>query len=81
MIRFRREKPGRNIRQQISALKEQFRSVELKPCKCDAELKQKDNDLLSLRNEIYSLEKQIDQFAFPLLHGASNAILRTVSAG
>jgi hypothetical protein len=66
MTDLKRERETKNIRQEINVLKEQFRNTELKPCYCDADLKRKDKDLSMLRKEIYSLEKEIDQFAFPL---------------
>jgi len=66
MADLNREKDEKNIRREINVLKEQFRNIELKPCYCDADLKRKDKDLSLLRKEIYSLEKEIDQFAFPI---------------
>jgi len=67
MIGLWRESEGKNIKREINMLKEQFRSTELKPCYGDADLERKDKDLLALREEIYSLEKEIDRFAFPII--------------
>ncbi|MFC1495158.1 hypothetical protein ACFL6W_07755 [Thermodesulfobacteriota bacterium] len=66
MTGLKRERKGKNIRREINMLKEQFRSIELKPCYGDADIKRKEEDLSSLRKEIYILEKEIDQFAFPI---------------
>lgn len=67
MIGLWKERPGSSIKREISVLKEQFRDIELKPCFGDSELMEKENDLSSLRKEIYSLEKKVNQFACPLL--------------
>lgn len=67
MFRFRREKARKNVRREISMLKEQFKTVELKPCYGDADLRKKENDLSMLWKEIYNLEKQINDFAFPVI--------------
>lgn len=67
MIGFRKEKKGNNIRHEINTLKELLRSIELKPCYGDADLKRKDQDISSLRAEIYDLEKKVDTFAFPII--------------
>lgn len=66
MTGLKQKRDGKNIRREINMLKEQFRDAELKPCYCDADIKRKEEDLLLLRKEIYTLEKEIDQFAFPI---------------
>jgi hypothetical protein len=68
MFRLRREKVKRNVRREISMLREQFKSVELTPCFGDADLKKKENDLSMIWTEIHSLQKEIDDFAFPFMH-------------
>ena len=67
MFRLRSYKARKNVRQEINVLKEKFKTVELQPCYGDADLRKKENDLLILWKEIYSLEKEIDHFAFPVL--------------
>jgi len=67
MFRLRREKGRKNVRREICMLKEQFKTVELQPCYGDADLKQKEHDLTRLWKEIYNLEKQVNDFAFPFL--------------
>ena len=57
------QKPQRIIQKEISILKAEFRSTELRPCYGDADLMKKDSDLASLRQEIYRLEKEVNQFA------------------
>ncbi len=49
-------------------LREQFKTVELTPCFGDADLKKKENDLSRIWTEIYGLQKEIDDFAFPFMH-------------
>ena len=71
MTGVKQKRDGKNIRREIAVLKEQFRDTELKPCYCDADIKRKEEDLSLLRKEIYSLEKEIDQFAFPLFSTAN----------
>ena len=67
MFRLRKEKAKRNVRREICILKEQFKTVELQPCYGDEDLRKKENDLSKLRKEIYNLEKQINDFVFPVL--------------
>ncbi len=67
MFRLRREKVRKDVRREIILLKEQFKTVELTPCYGDADLKKKEHDLSRLWTEIYNLEKQINNFAFPVL--------------
>ncbi len=67
MFRLRREKVRKDVRREIIMLKEQFKTVELSPCYGDADLKKKEHDLSRLWTEIYNLEKQINNFAFPVL--------------
>ena len=67
MFRLRRMKERKDVKREISLLKAQFKAVELQPCYGDADLKQKENDLNRLWDEIYHLEKEINHFAFPVL--------------
>ncbi|MBN1903476.1 MAG: hypothetical protein JW927_00090 [Deltaproteobacteria bacterium] len=67
MFRLRRREVKRNVRREISVLKEKLRSVELTPCYGDADLRKKDNDLSMIWTEIYNLRKEIDDFASPFL--------------
>lgn len=67
MFRLRKENVKRNVRREISMLKEQFRTVELMPCYGDSDLKKKENDLSRLWIEIHNLEKEINDFAFPVM--------------
>jgi hypothetical protein len=66
MLRLR-GKVKRNVRREISMLKEQFRVAELTPCFGDADLKKKEDDLSRIWAEIHSLQKEIDYFAFPFM--------------
>ena len=67
MFRLRKVKDRKDVKREISLLKEQFKAVELQPCYGDADLRKKDNDLTRLWEEIYNLEKEINHFAFPVI--------------
>ena len=67
MFRLRKVKDRKDVKREISLLKEQFKAIELQPCYGDADLRQKDNDLSRLWEEIYNLEKEINHFAFPVI--------------
>ncbi|NLA75319.1 MAG: hypothetical protein GX846_07610 [Deltaproteobacteria bacterium] len=70
MFRLSKGKAKRNVRREISMLKEKFRAVELTPCYGDADLRKKENDLSQIWTEIYNLQKEIDDFASPFLQAA-----------
>ena len=42
-------------------LREKLNAVELRPCKGDADLKQKDEEIKALKQEIYQIEKENNQ--------------------
>ena len=67
MFRLGKMKERKEVKREISLLKQQFKVVELQPCYGDADLRQKENDLTRLWEEIYNLEKEINNFAFPVL--------------
>ena len=52
----------KKIRKEIKALKKTYQRIELRPCKNDEELKQKDKDLKGLMERVYELEKEQDRF-------------------
>ncbi len=66
MFRLGKMKERKDLKREISLLKQQFKAVELQPCYGDADLKQKENDLTKLWEEIYNLEKEINHFPFPV---------------
>ena len=55
------KKKLKNIRKDIKRLKKQHDKLEFKPCKCDAELREKDRELEFLRRMINDLEKEQDR--------------------
>lgn len=63
MTELKEEKSRKKLKKEISILKIKFRDIELRPCYGDEDLKQKDSDLALLRQEIYKLEKEVNQFA------------------
>ena len=67
MFRFTRVKTRKDVKREINLLKQKFKTVELQPCYGDADLRQKENDLSTLWGEIFNLEKEINNFAFPVL--------------
>jgi len=67
MFRLGKMKVRKEVKREISLLKQQFKTVELQPCYGDADLRQKENDLTRLWEEIHNLEKEINHFAFPVL--------------
>jgi hypothetical protein len=46
----------KKIQKEIDRLRADYSKVELRPCLSDAELKEKDADLISLLDKIYELE-------------------------
>jgi len=60
-------KERKDVKREINLLKAQFKTVELQPCYGDEDLKKKEDDLTRLWEEIYTLEKEINHFAFPVL--------------
>ena len=68
MFRLRKENARKDVKREINLLKQQFKTVELQPCYGDADLRQKESDLSRLWEEIHNLEKEINHFAFPVLH-------------
>ena len=55
-------KQVKRIQKEIERLKEEVRKVELRPCHGDADLKKKEEELASLKREMYELEKEANQY-------------------
>ena len=62
MIDKRTRKKLKQIKKEISHLQKQIKKIEFHPCRNDAELKQKDEDMKALRNKVHQLEKQHDRY-------------------
>ena len=58
MIDKETRKRLKQIEKQISKLQKQIKKLEFRPCRNDAELKQKDQDIKALRDKVYHLEKK-----------------------
>ena len=56
----------KRIKKELERLKEAYKDVELRPCHGDAELEQKSADFKMLKNEIYELERDINQLVLLL---------------
>jgi chromosome segregation ATPase len=52
----------KKLKKEIKLLKKQYKKMEFRPCQNDADLRQKEEDLLNLMNRIYSIEKEQDRF-------------------
>ncbi len=55
------KKKLKSIRKEIKRLKKKYNKTELKPCKSDADLRAKDQELELLRRMINDLEKEQDR--------------------
>lgn len=55
-------KKVKRIEKAITRLKKELKNMELRPCHSDAEIKEKDEDLRTLKLEIYGLEKEANQY-------------------
>jgi septal ring factor EnvC (AmiA/AmiB activator) len=62
MIDKETRKRLKQIEKQISKLQKQIKKLEFRPCRNDAELKQKDKDIKTLREKTYELEKEHDRY-------------------
>jgi len=63
MARNKAKNSVNKIQKEISNLKEKLKGIELRACHGDADIKQKDEDILMLKREIYDLEKEANRFA------------------
>lgn len=55
---------NRKIQKKIKRLQEELRKVELRPCSGDLELRQRENEFLTLKREIDELVREVNQFEF-----------------
>jgi hypothetical protein len=55
-------KAGKKIHKEIKRLREELNKVELRPCGGDLELKQKEEEILKLKRDIYELEREANKF-------------------
>lgn len=62
MIKRLARKRLKQIEQDIDALREIYRIIEVRPCKNDEDLKKKDRDLSSLLRKIYALERDKEEY-------------------
>ena len=63
MVNKKDQKTVKKIQKEIAVLKEDLKKIELRPCQGDADIKQKDQEMLDLKREIYELEKEANQYA------------------
>ena len=62
MIGKAEKKKLKKIQKEIKALRKELAKNEFRPCQCDADLRQKDEDLKMLRAKIHALENEKDRF-------------------
>ena len=61
MIKRMARKRLKQIEQDIDALREVYRIVEVRPCRNDEDLRNKDKELNSLLRKIYALERDKEE--------------------
>lgn len=59
-----RKNKFKKINKDIAQLKVVLKRLEIRPCKGDADLRKKDEEIKLLKLEIYQIEKDINQFSF-----------------
>ena len=62
MIGKAEKKKLKKIQKEIKALRKELAKNEFRPCQCDADLRQKDEDLEMFRAKILALENEKDRF-------------------
>ncbi len=62
MIDKETRKKLKQIKKEKSQLKKQIKKLEFRPCHNDSELKQKDKDIQTLREQTYELQKEQDMY-------------------
>lgn len=53
---------GKKIQKEIKRLRDELKKAELRPCSGDLEIKQKEKEILTLKHDIYELEREANQF-------------------
>ena len=56
------QKKLKQIKKKISQLQKEMKKLEFRPCHSDSDLKQKDQDIKTLREKTYQLQKQHDRY-------------------
>ena len=64
MAKNKTKNPAKKTQQLISILEEELERLEIRPCQGDADMRKKDQEILSLKDKIHNLEKDINQLAF-----------------
>jgi hypothetical protein len=63
-----KEKTVKQIQKEIERLRDEYQKTEFRPCHGDLDLIQKDEDLGSLKDKIYELEKERDTYLYSWSH-------------
>ena len=54
----------KKIQNEIDQLKKEFKEMEIRPCQGDADLEQREKDLVVLKKQIYELEREVDKYKY-----------------
>jgi hypothetical protein len=65
-----KEKTAKQIQKEIERLRDEYKKMELRPCHGDLDLVQRDKDLGVLKDKIYALEKERDNYLYTWSHEA-----------
>ena len=64
MINKLNRKRAKEIKKKIDALRMSLKKTEIRPCKGDVDLKEKEKDITALKSEIKSLENERDKYIY-----------------
>jgi chromosome segregation ATPase len=65
-----KKKAIKELQKEIEKLRDEYQKVEIRPCRGDADLRQRQNELEILKSKIYELEKERDTFLYSWSHEA-----------
>jgi hypothetical protein len=60
----------KQIQKEIEKLRDEYSKMELRPCRGDADLVERDRELEMLKEEIYTLEREKDKHLYTWWHKA-----------
>jgi len=59
-----KEEAIKEIQKEIAKLRDEYKKVELRPCRGDTDLHQRENELEDLKFKIYALQKERDTYVY-----------------
>ena len=63
-----KNKTVRQIQNEIEKLRDEYKKMELRPCRGDTDLRQRENELDNLKSEIRELERERDNRLYTWQH-------------